>query len=289
VTTNREDWIPPMEPGDEPLDPDILLITNYLGEELSAEEEAEVEKRLVEDQEFYEKALPHMRMWSQPVDYDKLLADIAAERARAQAAAVPATTKARAKVLDLTEARTVRLARWVARTRTRMASLIAAALLLIAGLPFAAYQAGFSSGFDEGEHSVGLATPRAPEVVDRPGRGMVIHLRGGPRYVHQASLLFEEIVGLNGEAYIEVAWYASRLSVSTPAGTVDLGTGRYAIKSRSGDGEEALVTVVRGKATMRGERKPDLVIRTGEFGRMGAGVAPVRTAGGKDYPAREAR
>lgn len=281
MTTNREDWIPPMEPGDEPLDPDILLITNYLGEELSAEEEAEVEKRLVEDEEFYEKALPHMRMWSKPVDFDKRLADIAAERARAQAARAPATTNAGRRVLDLAEARTVRLARWATRTRRRTASLIAAALLLILGPPFAAYQAGFSGGFEEGEHSLGPVTL----AHERPGRGMVIHLREGARYVPEMSLPFEEIVGLTGEAYIEVAWYSSRLSVSTAAGVVQLGTGRYALKSRSGSDEETLVTVVHGTATMRGERKPDLVIRAGEFGRMGAGVAPARTAGGKDYPA----
>jgi len=55
-------------PGDEPLDPDITLITDYLANTLSLDEEANVERRMRDDEVFFEKVWPLVRAWQQTED-----------------------------------------------------------------------------------------------------------------------------------------------------------------------------------------------------------------------------
>jgi hypothetical protein len=59
---------------DEPIDPDVELITDWLAHELSPEDEAMVEKRLEEDFEFFEKVAPVMNLWHDPVFVRELTA-----------------------------------------------------------------------------------------------------------------------------------------------------------------------------------------------------------------------
>jgi hypothetical protein len=53
---------------DEGMDPDIVLITDYLANMLSADEEASVERRMKDDEAFFEKVWPLIRAWQQTED-----------------------------------------------------------------------------------------------------------------------------------------------------------------------------------------------------------------------------
>ena len=53
---------------DEPLDPDIVLITDYLANTLSLDDEANVERRMRDDEAFFEKVWPLVRAWQQTDD-----------------------------------------------------------------------------------------------------------------------------------------------------------------------------------------------------------------------------
>jgi hypothetical protein len=65
--------------GLERLDPDILLITDYLGHELSERDRLAVESRLETDTAFYVKVTPYIRIWREPVNWRALLLEYDAE------------------------------------------------------------------------------------------------------------------------------------------------------------------------------------------------------------------
>jgi hypothetical protein len=50
------------------VDPDMVLITDYLANALSFEAEAAVERRMKEDEAFFEKAWPLLRAWQRTDD-----------------------------------------------------------------------------------------------------------------------------------------------------------------------------------------------------------------------------
>ena len=52
-------------PNDDPVDPDIALINDYLAEALSCDEEAVVERRMKDDEAFFEKVWPLVNAWQQ--------------------------------------------------------------------------------------------------------------------------------------------------------------------------------------------------------------------------------
>ena len=58
-----DDW------GGEPLDEDIGLITDYLAGEMTEEQEAAVEKRLEEDEAFFDKVWPLVQLHDLPIDF----------------------------------------------------------------------------------------------------------------------------------------------------------------------------------------------------------------------------
>ena len=59
----------------EPLDPDISLITEWLTHELPPERDAAVFKRLHDDQAFFDKVAPVMKIWFMPISFRELLAE----------------------------------------------------------------------------------------------------------------------------------------------------------------------------------------------------------------------
>jgi len=48
------------------IDPDMLLISDWLAGELTPAQVDAVEHRLDDDQAFFEKVLPHVRVWTSP-------------------------------------------------------------------------------------------------------------------------------------------------------------------------------------------------------------------------------
>lgn len=293
MTSDRGNQGPaPIERDEEPLDPDIQLITDYLGHELSAEQEAEVEERLVNNEAFYEKVIPYMKIWTEPVDYRKELAVYELEQR--EAASAPKT--------DARIGETRRRTPYRFFTRPRVSAVLAAASLLIwVGAPAVTYQIGVADGRERELVQTFPAPDQmpAPEIGQAPvervaraarvGRSTFVHVHAGSRFAYKSVLFgFVQAVGLNGEGSVEVGWLDPWVIVSTPAGTIRLSHGTYAFHSTGDPDPETLVTVVRGKATLEGSsslKTPDVVLTTGQHGRLAYPAPPQRTAGGAGYPA----
>ena len=198
---------------DPDVDGDIALITDYMAQELSAEEKAVVDKRLDEDAEFFAKVWPVMEMWMMP------------------AASVPAITTAPKTVFHRRG-----VGFWVATTA---GSLVAAGIALIAylGLPTVYEKHPLS-----GNYSTGSAETRDIMLPDRSR----VHMGPGASVLWDAWLSDGRItVFLQGNATIDVA-DRRHLSVWTPGGTATLQAGEFAVgfdpktnimnvKSRRGD------------------------------------------------------
>jgi hypothetical protein len=79
-----------------PLDPDIVVITDWLAGELGPAESAAVEQRLRDDDAFFMKAGPIVKLWNLPIKFEDLLARHAQNAAPLAAAAAPVSEWARA-------------------------------------------------------------------------------------------------------------------------------------------------------------------------------------------------
>lgn len=77
-----------------PLDPDLVALTSYLAGELTPDEAAVVEQRLRDDDVFWMKAGPIVKLWNLPVRYETLLQAHAAAPELSPAAAVAPTAPA---------------------------------------------------------------------------------------------------------------------------------------------------------------------------------------------------
>jgi hypothetical protein len=89
----------PRDPGTgvdamQPVDPDIALIADWLGNELPPDRDAEVTRRLETDYAFYQKVAPIMKIWHLPVDFRELVA-----RAEADTKPRPSATERTASPL----------------------------------------------------------------------------------------------------------------------------------------------------------------------------------------------
>ena len=133
----------------------------------------------------------------------------------------------------------------------------------------------------------GKAPVETGDRTVRVGLSSFVRLHAGSRFALNHGVLgLQQIVGLNGEATIEVGLLDPKVVMSTPAGMVELSHGIYALRSSSGRNEETLVTVGQGTATLKGGRgAADLVLSAGEHGRVAYPTPPRRTSGGDGYPA----
>jgi hypothetical protein len=66
--THNRTHTPYTRASDDAVDPDIALITDYLANTLSFDEEALVERRMRDDEKFFEKVWPLVRAWQQTED-----------------------------------------------------------------------------------------------------------------------------------------------------------------------------------------------------------------------------
>jgi hypothetical protein len=279
-------------------DPDVRLITDYLARDLTREQAAAVEERLVEDEAFFEKVAPYIRDWTMPVSFRKLLAAhpadspypaIEASKGRVREAAPPpprgrpkaSRRFARARRSGLAAAASYLI--WVGapavRSRINVADARGQELVQFAPAPDQMPAA------PQGGGPAKAPVERVPRSV-RVGRTSLVHLRAGSKFAYE-SITFglEQTVGLNGDAVVEVGWLDPWLAISTPAGVVELTHGIFAFHCTGDPNPETLVMVVRGKAMLKGVRGgPDLVLSTGEYGRLAYPAAPERTAGGEGYP-----
>jgi ferric-dicitrate binding protein FerR (iron transport regulator) len=247
------------------VDPDIVLITDYLAGRLSDFERFGVEKRLEEDEVFFEKVWPLVQAWRMP----KKLGDLA-----------PRTRSARHVV--------------------RLWPLAAAAVLAITVLE-AAPRLGI--GFSESPVSLptfvanGPFNDTNPPIILRSGQvsrrlvvlpdstRITLQPRSWVAYTHDIGRR-AAVAMIGGEATVDVARASGDVTVWTNVGSTSLSRGRYAIRCVAGSVSEMLLTVERGAAILKGIGgvTDHLVLRAGEFGRVVLGKRPA-PADGAGFPA----
>ena len=67
---------------EEPVDPDIALITDYFTHELTEAEAEQVEDRIADDAEFYRKVSPIIGMYTSDLDFPRMVAELEARETR---------------------------------------------------------------------------------------------------------------------------------------------------------------------------------------------------------------
>ena len=73
---------PLLDDMEEPVDPDIALITDYFTRELTEAEAEQVEDRIADDAEFYRKVSPIIGMYTSDLDFPRMVAELDAREAR---------------------------------------------------------------------------------------------------------------------------------------------------------------------------------------------------------------
>jgi hypothetical protein len=324
MTTERDEAALEAAEDREPIDPDFELIVHYMENWLSSDDTRKVAQRLKEDQAFAQKVAPLVEMWAAPINfrtaYETHTAASAEAAEAAQAARPVAPLAARAEYpVRKIERRSneTKSAGYDAPFRpkrspgqktlgglfagTQAVGWLAALFLFFVGVPTVVYQIGFANGRETELLRLFPAQGLAPAPADstgkapmesrartvQVGRSSFMRLRAGSRFSVSHGLLgFALIVGLNGEATVEVGLLDPKLELSTPAGMVELSHGIYAVRSSGDPNEETLITVGQGKATLKGTLgAADLVLSAGEHGRLADQSPPRRTNGGDGYPA----
>ncbi|HEY4130116.1 MAG TPA: FecR family protein [Gemmatimonadaceae bacterium] len=232
-------------------DPDIVLITDYLAGELSPPDEAQVERRLEDDQAFFDKVFPLVQAWQLPHSFRQ--------------------AKSRRRT-------TTRITTW---TGALIAAAVLAFVLIEAprrGIRFGAKPSltVLASG---GTIATGPVETR--EVMLEDSTRVVLRPRTTLAYSRALSAGSAAIARVRGEAVFDVARTRSPLTVETSAGLTSLSTGRYAIRCLEG-AREMLVTVERGTAMLRSARATIggwLALGSGQFGRVRDDSKPSRDAG----------
>ena len=256
---------------DEPVDDDIARITDYLAGELDDDEAEQVERQIEEDQAFYEKVAPVMRLWNLPVSFREVLARAAEQEPppTAPSAAVVATTP----VISLAAERDKRWLRTTLRSPRKVARLLIQAAACILMLPQVVMNNGVDMLFSTGVRNARLAASVLPlpgatgpgtATVYETARGETreftladgshVLLRPHSQFTWRplATSPSASIATIKGEAVITVASAWHPMYVGTPFGTAVLFSGPYAIRWMRGGGETQL-TVGHGWAWMKGK------------------------------------
>ena len=292
-------------------DPDILLITDYLGHELTREEEAAVEERLVEDEAFFEKVAPYIKIRTMPVSFRKLLEKYPAEsphtaieapegRVRETLQPVPAD-EPRDRRDKRPRARRPRFLYAWARTRItrKAAAWITGIGLLTISVPLASHFSKVSREQQEQLRKQGVPLSAKPTPTlgipfkTPPGPRRTVRFANGSYATLGPASHFRFKIGpasvglwahLDGAATIEVGEVDRALFLETTSGTALLMSGTYAVRCVKGC-KEMRVTVGTGYASIRGDSTTARVaLKKGEFGRAPRGGAAERTEGGAGYP-----
>jgi hypothetical protein len=315
MTTERDEAALEAAEDREPIDPDVELMVSYMENWLPADDARKVERRLAEDQAFAEKVAPLVEIWTAPINFRTACEAYAGKAAEAARPVAPLAAGAEYPIRKIerrsNEAKSAgyeapfRPQRSLGQkvlggvfTGAHATSWLAALMLLFVGVPALVYEIGFANGraaevlrlFPTPAPTAADSTGRAPiEREDRivpVGHSSFVRLRAGSRLVSSRGLLgLALIVGISGEATIEVGPLDFNVSLSLPAGMVELSHGIYAVRSSGDPNPETLVTVGQGTATLKGASgTADLVLSAGEHGRL-AYPEVQRTSGGYGYPA----
>ena len=248
------------------IDPDIVLVTDYLAGELSAERVRALEERLVEDEQFFDKVWPMLDAWNLPRDVTGQESGTTLGDAREQAARPPrqrlrqrpwtsfggvAAVAAAAAVVVVGAGLVVAL-----RTRSRQATRVANNV----GAPPQPTAADIS------RDSLLRSLTNDSAIARLPGPAVIATGIGETRVVVLADsttvtlaplswvAYADSAAAIGGEAQLDVKGTGKRtvLTVVTAAGEASLAAGRYAIKSVTK--QSVLVRVIKGLVTLRAKQ-----------------------------------
>jgi hypothetical protein len=273
----------------EPLDPDIMLMVDYLARELSEREAKAVEARLVDDKAFYEKVAPIIKIWTMPVKFGDILA---ADAPGPDAGDLRPPFLARLRE----NARLTPKRRWLYK------------IAMAAGIALITYGISWwlSGMVGRRPHDGGARlTAQLPGVSLQPntqvktGRDetQVVVLRGGSRVVLSPNSEFSYrylptitasptiMASFGGQAEIDVQGEDKYVLVKTSTGRALLTTGTYAMRCEPGC-SAMLIAVGVGFATIWGDTaKAGLGLTAGEKGYVAKGGAPEKVMPGAGRPA----
>ena len=252
------------------IDPDIVLITDYLAGRLSDFERFGVEKRLEEDEVFFDKVWPLVHAWRMP----KKLGELAEPE-------VPPRPF---------------IPRWRHGIRWQVVAAVFVAGLVLRFAP----ELGIGFERPTALPSIvanGPFNDTNPPIILRSGqvsRRLVV-LPDSTRITLQPRswVAYTNDIGrraavamIGGEATVDVARASGDVTVWTNVGSTSLSRGRYAIRCVTGSVSEMLLTVERGAAILKGFGgvTDHLVLRAGEYGRVVLGKRP-SPADGAGFPA----
>ncbi len=242
------------------VDPDVVLITDYLAGRLSEFERFGVEKRLEEDEAFFDKVWPLVRAWRIPVKFGAL-----APQRRSPRHVVRLWPLAAAAVLAITVLEMApRLGIGFSEPRISLPSIVA------------------NGPFSDADQPIILKSGRgSPRLVVLPDSTRItLQPRSWVAFTHDTTHR-SAVAMIGGEATVDVARSNGSVTVWTNVGSTSLSAGRYAIRCVAGSVSEMLLTVERGAAILKGigGMTDHVVVRAGEFGRVVLGKRPAQSNG----------
>lgn len=256
----------------EPIEPEIALITDYLAHELTPERAAAVEERLATDLDFYMYVAPIIKAWRVPA-HDR------PDFYTGFAEPLPMPSRAR---------------RYVVRF-----AFAAIAVFVVFSTGMYLYVAGSGAVQDKrddltgrarsGDVQLGAATTSVAggSATVKLRHGSVVTLRGEALFKFTATppvLPAAVFATLDGEAAFEITPKEGTVQVTTSAGQVWFGTGSYAVRCAPGC-TAMLVTVAAGAARMkRDSSHQTFVLSGGEQGYFPRVGEPRKEPRGTDWP-----
>jgi ferric-dicitrate binding protein FerR (iron transport regulator) len=261
----------------DPIDPNVALITDYLARELTAEQSAAVEERLATDHDFYMDVAPIIKAWQvsahDRLDYHTGFAD-----------APPSPSRAR---------------RYVARI-----AFAAVAAFMVFGSAMFLYVSASGMVQNKRDELTGRAKSGDVQLgattTSQAGGSATVTLRHGSVVTLRGEALFKftatppilpaaVFATLDGEAAFEITPKEGTVQVTTSAGAVYFGAGSYAVRCAPGC-TAMLITVAAGAARVKSDSSDQtLVLSGGEKGYVPRVGRPRKEAVGDDWPLAPAR
>lgn len=270
------------------LDSDLVLLTAFLDRSATPDEQAEFERRYVEDDAFYEKVEPVLGAWTAPVHWRGIVEEIdAKEREAIRKSEARQTFYGRIHTMlhhtSLAYAAGIIVSLGVGYWAINELSDPGASQVTTISVPQAQGQQGARPAdvsrtlMDLGSTVVTADSTKAT-IADFPGGSRILFTPGsGGRYRATGAGLRGVTLELKGEATVEVTRAELIMRVISRAGSATLVPGRYALRC-VGACAALEVTVAEGSAHLSEDRSGGerLTVPAGGWGRAFRDGAPTR-------------
>jgi hypothetical protein len=293
---------------EEPLDPDVSLMVEYLVGTLSPEEAVKVEDRYIEDEAFAEKVQPLVTIWTAKIDFRAAYEAYAAKQKARPAPRPPRRIEeTEPEYAHTGPARDTR--RWRNLTfLERVDVMYKIGLIALVAITVPSVSTYWFLRFESRHAFVPVGAGGQPipgmnrsQGVDVPAETRTVMLKNGSRVLVRGGSRFNAVNGvmpggpvrtyLEGEAAFDISTEEKWVEVITPTGRVILQPGTYAVRCEAACAA-MLVTVGVGKAGLRGDSvKTSVMLLDGEHGmvKRGRGAEKVDGSAALGFPVPEVK